>query len=271
MTHLLKSPALNFIFLILCLLSLCKLSAQENSSVPDKTIILTIPKSGTHLIQAIAIMISGKPVVEIGIKNINFNNLDFQTDRIDIYHLWPSFLTMQQTLLKNAKIVIMIRDPRDTIISRVHWIEKNKLPISDYSPEEFKNLDFQTKLQTVLFHERFQRTNFTEQAIAWMQCPYVHVCRFEDLVGPKGGGDRNRQIAAIRQLAWFMGFDLPAPRIAFIADTVFGENKAIGKGTFRKGQIGSWKNYFGPEEKALYKELMGQDLVEMRYEQDNNW
>jgi len=272
-----KRPyVLNLLFLFLCVFSLSRLSARELGAASHKTIILTIPKSGTHLIDTIAKMISGKPVMEIGIESINFNKIDFHTNSIDIYHLWPPFLNMQQTLLKKAKIVIMIRDPRDVIISRIHWIEKHKLKTAidtyNFSYEEFKNFDFQTKVKAVILSEFDKETDFSKQAIAWMQSPYVHVCSFEDLVGPKGGGDRNRQIAAIQELALFMGFNLPKHRIEFIADNVFGVNKVMtGDGTFRSGQIGSWKNCFGYEEKALYKELYGRDLIEMGYEQDYAW
>jgi hypothetical protein len=41
--------------------------------------------------------------------------------------------------------------------------------------------------------------------------------------------------------------------------------------TFRTGKVGSWRSQFSPENKALFKEIAGDLLVRLGYEQDNNW
>ena len=40
---------------------------------------------------------------------------------------------------------------------------------------------------------------------------------------------------------------------------------------FRKGVAGDWRNHFTPELKALYKERVGDLLVELGYEADLSW
>jgi hypothetical protein len=40
---------------------------------------------------------------------------------------------------------------------------------------------------------------------------------------------------------------------------------------FRKGVIGDWRNHFGPQEKACFKELAGPCLIRSGYERDNEW
>jgi len=40
---------------------------------------------------------------------------------------------------------------------------------------------------------------------------------------------------------------------------------------FRKGVAGDWHNYFTPQIKAIYKQLIGDFLIEFGYEQDYSW
>ena len=51
-----------------------------------------------------------------------------------------------------------------------------------------------------------------------------------------------------------------------IANDLFG-----GTWSFRKGSIGSWKQYFTQEHKQAFKEVAGQLLIDLGYEKDLNW
>jgi hypothetical protein len=42
-------------------------------------------------------------------------------------------------------------------------------------------------------------------------------------------------------------------------------------GTFRKGQPGNWREHFTPANKALFKDVAGDLLIHLGYEQDYNW
>jgi hypothetical protein len=42
-------------------------------------------------------------------------------------------------------------------------------------------------------------------------------------------------------------------------------------GTFRKGQPGNWREHFTPANKALFKDVAGELLIQLGYERDNNW
>jgi len=41
--------------------------------------------------------------------------------------------------------------------------------------------------------------------------------------------------------------------------------------TFRQGQIGSWREVFTPYHKDLFKRTMGQELILLGYEPDDQW
>ncbi len=43
------------------------------------------------------------------------------------------------------------------------------------------------------------------------------------------------------------------------------------KSTARKGIIGDWKNHFSPSHKKRFKEIAGDLLIELGYEEDNDW
>ena len=48
-------------------------------------------------------------------------------------------------------------------------------------------------------------------------------------------------------------------------DTLFGNR------TFRLGQIGAWRYEFNAQQKALFKEIAGQLVVDLGYEKDLDW
>ena len=41
--------------------------------------------------------------------------------------------------------------------------------------------------------------------------------------------------------------------------------------TFRAGRVGSWKAYFDDELKALFKAVLGEELIFLGYESDDKW
>jgi hypothetical protein len=43
------------------------------------------------------------------------------------------------------------------------------------------------------------------------------------------------------------------------------------KSHFRKGIVGDWRNYLKPEHIQRFKELCGQQLIELGYEQNLDW
>ena len=82
----------------------------------------------------------------------------------------------------------------------------------------------------------------------------------------KGGGTRERQIETLKKMMSYLNIEVSQERLDYAADNLWGSS-----GTFRKGRIGSWKESFDENNKELFKAVMGQELIELGYEQDNNW
>lgn len=102
--------------------------------------------------------------------------------------------------------------------------------------------------------------------LPWMQQPFTYVTRFEKLVGPQGRGSREDQVKELRNIATHLHIRCSEEGIERIANNVFG-----GTSTFRRGVIGSWKSHFMEEHKSLFKEVAGQLLIDMGYEEDFDW
>jgi hypothetical protein len=90
--------------------------------------------------------------------------------------------------------------------------------------------------------------------------------RFEDLVGPQGGGSRDAQIDMLRRLARHLGASVGDEDLTRIADNLFG-----GTFTFRKGEIGSWRQNLSADHQLQFKRIAGNVLVEMGYERSLDW
>ncbi len=74
--------------------------------------------------------------------------------------------------------------------------------------------------------------------------------RFEELIGARGGGDDDTQARTIRAIYDHLGVE---PRHARLSERLFSSASP----TFRKGQIGSWRESFDPELEALFEREAG--------------
>lgn len=104
--------------------------------------------------------------------------------------------------------------------------------------------------------------------------PNTPIIRFERLVGPEGGGcEIQEQLDEITHFASLLGVTLKQGEAQWLADRLFGKAN-MPEGTpsnFRKGQVGSWKEYFTPETVEVFKRDFGEFLIHFGYEKDNNW
>jgi len=167
----------------------------------------------------------------------------------------------------------MIRDLRDALVSMRTWIHAMQDTEAAYA---FTQLPLDEQLEELILSPNlamnlhypivFDLSLASHVAVQWMQDPTVLVCRFEDLVGPLGGGSRLRQIQCLQALAQHIHCFPPQERLEQIADSLFGESA-----TFYKGQIGSWKEAFTSRHKELFKAVMGQELIALGYEFNDQW
>lgn len=116
------------------------------------------------------------------------------------------------------------------------------------------------------YHNAVSLDNMYAPVFQWERYPQVLMVYFENLVGEKGGGSREMQLDEIRRIAEHLEVELSPERLEEIADNLFG-----GTSTFMSGQIGTWRQYFGPEHVDLIKKSCGNTLIRLGYERDKDW
>jgi len=175
---------------------------------------------------------------------------------------------VERLVQKGFKVIFVIRDPRDQLISVVNWVREGEWPWLAIA--KMKNMDAQIQeaisgIQTgwkcfescFLVYEKNIRDLPSESVL------YVH---YENLVGPQGGGSLESQLTEIAAIVDFIGLDITPQEQQDLLPQIFG-----GTATFRGGQIGSWKSHFTSTHKRLYKLLYKQELIRLGYEENDAW
>lgn len=248
----------------------------------DHYAVISIPKCGTHLLLKTLQFLSGMKK-EIDVAPPGWTILDDNTIK--------SFLN-QSALLKthaihidanitrlnnnNFKTFFIYRDPRDQIVSAAFWIKKTTREWPSHSRWSIsaiidKLIVDSGSVWSVIFKpvtlwQNKDITSFYNLYMPWRFEPYIYTTTFEKLVGPKGGGNKDVQIREIIAIAHHMGKRVSIHEATGIADKLFGPSV-----TFREGKIGSWKKYFSENQKAAFKKVAGQLLIDLGYEKNLNW
>jgi hypothetical protein len=172
----------------------------------------------------------------------------------------------------------MIRDPRDQLVSMAFMVHKNtdgkavpfeKALIDLIDGRQKHYIPWAVEIQAahpVMWELGI--AGFYNLYMPWMKAQNFYTVKFENLVGAAGGGSNQAQINEMTHIASHLGLKLSPEKISSVINSLFG-----GTHTFREGQIGSWKKYFTPEIKKIFKKTPGacQLLIDLGYENDENW
>jgi hypothetical protein len=166
---------------------------------------------------------------------------------------------------KGMKTVSILRDPRDVAVSQLHYIKRLKQhPIHEAFvalPSDHERLLFSIRggtlggRQMLSLDERYRRFS------GWAKDEGSVVVKFEDLVGPEGGGSAEAQRRAVGRVAKHLGLEADEEMLSAVGENIFGAGQ-----TFRKGQIGGWREEFSAEHERAAAEVVGPLLVELGYE-----
>lgn len=202
---------------------------------------------------------------------------------------------VRETSLSNpdAKIIHIVRDGRDQAVSMMHQHWKGAQDQGSFyrlKPEEVAKRDEFYRTRRVplevdgggifteerlgSFAERWkERVGQTvEDGSALFRDRYAEV-KYEDLL--------ERPVEEARRLFGFLGADA-GEEVArrCVEETSFealsgrergGEDYGLDFRKHRKGIAGDWKNVFTERDKAVYKEVAGELLIELGYAEDNDW
>jgi hypothetical protein len=165
----------------------------------------------------------------------------------------------------------ILRDPRDVVVSHVHYVtemEPNHIHHRFYT-EELHNFDERLAV-SILGRPDGPVTFPNVQArfapyLGWLDHTEVLVLHFEDFIQK-----REATLGRVLDHAVQRGFPLQATRPAAIQALAHSIDPGRSP-TFRSGKVGGWRDRFSAENKQLFKQVAGQLLVRLGYEQDDGW
>ncbi|NGX58913.1 MAG: hypothetical protein KR126chlam3_00054 [Chlamydiae bacterium] len=259
-------------------------------SISNYFSLFTVPKSGSHLLIKILYFMTGLApqwhIIPLDVEScflegkFPYTHMCLSNDLINFYSNAPFI-----------KQIIGVRDLRDVCVASVYQILKGCWPEfanNQNRLRKFKSLSFDKQLLWVIQQEyelkppislQLGMTEVAKQVQELIQNPNIFVCRYEDLVGDKGGGSQEKQYQTIQNLGEYLGIYLSSEQIEEIAAHIYGNTITLfGDGefanyqsTFRKGKIGTWKECFKECHKNAFKKRLGSALIALGYEENDEW
>lgn len=272
-------------------------SAFISESPHTRVILNSLPKSGTHLAAKLLTGMPGvsrvrlplydstadifSPIseadeVEVGVDSprmASFSNLRRRLDHVPTgafvqAHVpySPRFASLLTDL--EYRMVLLVRDPRDVALSSASYLANSGHTLeSIFGPLDPEQRILASIEGVCVGDLRLRNLRDRVDSVAsWRNAPWVVSIRFEDLVGPAGGGNLVDQHETIAAVARHIGTDLDERQVSDLASNLYG-----GTATFRKGTIGRWRSEFGQDHRLAAGSLVGNQLIELGYEKDDGW
>jgi hypothetical protein len=162
------------------------------------------------------------------------------------------------------------RDPRDMLVSQVffatdmheeHGMHAYYKSLPDFGARlnvAITGID-QDGLKMVSVKQRY------EGVFAWLERKNVMCIRFEDLIN-----NRDATLLSMLDEVEKTGYTIPTPRekaLPVLVEAIQPKKSH----TFRSGKTGGWTQHFTEEHKNLFKDVTGDLLVTLGYEENNDW
>ena len=246
-----------------------------------RVVVASVPKAGTHLLMRVLQLF---PLLRSA--GMAFGEPDEKPEMLQrIARLGRGqFITTHYPLNdiqdivdeRGLRGVFLIRDPRDTCVSWYHYfLNETNHWCHDYFNHVLQ--DQASRLMAAITGLEGEPENdrpglnsidqHFRNLLDYLHDPRFLKVRFEDVVGSAGGGDDRRQREVISSLADHLGLKLRRRDVSHVMAHAFDR----GAPTFRKGQIGSWRQEMLPEHKVAFKEIAGSLLVDLGYEASTDW
>lgn len=255
--------------------------------------LVTIPKSGSHIMIKTLYFMTNSPAIW-HTKFPSYQYIPPEEGFLYTHFCLSPELEADYSELPQLRKIILIRDLRDVAISMVRHIRKAVWPGLSYEERQaFLKLSFDEQLHFVINYEydvqavrkkapnslQVSLCRVAEQAKRYSQYSDVLTCRYENLVGPEGGGSLEKQLAELEAIALFINLPIPQPNLMEIASKIYGNkedpfgqgNFANYRSTFDEGKVGGWKQIFTEAHKEAFKKKLGKSLIALGYEADDDW
>lgn len=164
----------------------------------------------------------------------------------------------------------LYRDPRDLLVSHIyfatdmhsgHGMHAYYQSLPDFASRlevAITGID-QGSLKMVSVRQRY------EDVLDWLATPQVLCLRFEDFLQDPTG-TLNRMLDQVAN----SGSRLPAAGERALQILLRSIQPSKSR-TFRSGKAGGWRQHFTPQLKSLFLEVAGDLLIQLGYEENNDW
>ena len=232
--------------------------------LPDDTFLVSYPRSGNTWLRFI---LANLIYVD---ENINFTNIHKYCPEADKLQDFTSPKKTARIIKSHApfnpsfpKVVYIVRDGRDAYVSYYHYLK------NDVSKE--------ASFYHFLKEGSMPYGRWNDHVLSWLnhKNPLL-IIRYEDLCCDP--------LSTVRTVMNFTNIAVADNDInKALEKSTFNKmqeiEKTYGRGEYksgpeifmRKGQIGDWKNYFGEEEKAVFKQNENNALIKLCYENSEGW
>ena len=248
----------------------------------------SFPKSGTHLLtQVLHGFIRLGPAVESGLPAIvtfqGDSGRQRETDEIrdDLRRLLPGDIayghlhaspeTVDMLCSSGFASYLIMRDPRDVVISHVHYVTEMEPNHAHHRYYTQELSSFEQRLRTSILGLPQAEIPFPdirlrlEPYLGWLELPEVACLQYEAF-----GADPQKFLQRVLEHAIRGGFPCRLPTEQALQELRAAIDPRRSP-TFRQGKSGGWREDFDPESKRLFKEVAGDLLVRLGYETDQDW
>lgn len=248
----------------------------------------SFPKSGTFLLKQVLVgftrlgpaVDTGYPVLSMfdqlsderrPIRAVRADLARLRGGDIVLAHLDATAEITSDVCRPGVAAFFMLRDPRDVVVSLVHFLTDIGTHHRYHRRYRYELHDFDARLRSVILGHSQNLDVFPDigkrlaRFTGWLGRDDVQVVRFEELIRT-----REETLGRIFDFVAERGFPCKIERSRAVALLTASIDPSRSP-TFRRGQIGDWREEFTAEHKALFKEVAGDILIELGYERDNCW
>ena len=248
----------------------------------------SFPKSGTHLLtQILAGFTNLAPFSVAGLAPVrSFEGetgelRDPQLLKQEINQLLPGDISYGHVLAYPETVKLLVgngmaaffifRDPRDVVVSHVHYVTDINAKHVHHEYYTRNLVDFDQRLETSIRGLPEAENPFPDIGnrfagyVPWLDEDDIYSLRFEELVEQP-----NKTVSHIHQFLAKRGF-ISQYSSHEIEKTLLKGIDPQQSPTFRSGKTGAWRESFSPKHKEIFKGVAGNLLIELGYEENQNW
>ena len=255
---------------------------REISENGNRIFVNSLPKSGTNLVRN---LITQLPcVISRWTYHID-ESIDGFLDQLATVRVGQAVTSHMpwtqdlESILNEGKFkkILMVRDPRDIAVSGCHYV--SKLDKSHLLHEYFNSIGSREE-RLLRYIEGVADEHYpggrrpkswgdrhSEGFLPWIDDAKCLVVKFEELIGPKGGGNLADQRQSVESIIEHLGLKSFGIDVEHLCNFVFSPKAR----TFRRGQIGSWRQEFNDGHKRAFNEKHGDLLIRLGYEDNFHW